>query len=56
MNGKVLENYDSVFNDFVYFKDEIVEVTELEKYTDEYVIYRGNTLDWIPKRLIQILK
>lgn len=54
MKAIVLENYDSVLNDYIYKEGEIVDVTELERFKD-YAIYREETLDWIPKKLVRLL-
>lgn len=59
MNIKMKETYDSSVNDFIYNKDEVVSVTDLEGFPKSYAVYRklpnenGNTLDWIPRNMVE---
>lgn len=55
MKGKLLQDYDSKINDHLYKKDQIVDVTELEGFEDSYAIYHYGGLDWVPKKIIQII-
>ncbi|MGF7535019.1 hypothetical protein AAGG74_15220 [Bacillus mexicanus] len=55
MEGIVLENYDSVINDYVYREGQIIEIIELETFQDTYAIYYEETLDFIPKDIIRVL-
>lgn len=55
MKGILLQNHHSPLNEFDYDEGDIVEITELEAFKDSYVVYYEETLDWIPKELIQII-
>jgi hypothetical protein len=56
---KLLEDYDVNTNDFTYVKGQVVSVTELESFRDNYAIYHNltecNILDWIPKKIVKII-
>lgn len=56
MKGKILENFNSNINDYSYNKGQIIEVTELYSFHLSYAIYRYDTVDWIPKNLVQIIE
>ena len=43
------------FNDYDYQIDDIVEVTELGQYKDDYIIYYEETMDWIPKTSVKLI-
>jgi len=53
VKGELLDDYVSELNDNDYYKGQMVAVTELEGFPNDYAIYRYGGLDWIPKRLIK---
>lgn len=55
MKGIVLQNHHVAYNDYSYTEGQEVDVTELEQFKDSYVIYYDETLDWIPKKIVQII-
>jgi len=50
----LLEDYDSKINDYVYKKGQWVDVTEIEGFENKYAVYRYKTIDWIPKKLVEV--
>lgn len=61
MKVKLKQDYDWIGNDEEYFKDEILEVTEIEYFPNNYARYfklkNGyETMDWIPKEICEIIQ
>jgi hypothetical protein len=55
MKAIVLEDYESIINDYNYKKDQMIDVEELEGF-NKYAIYRYyDTVDWIPKDSVRLI-
>ncbi|WP_175076447.1 hypothetical protein [Bacillus glycinifermentans] len=55
MKAVVIKDCHNAFNDYDYTIGDIIEVTELEKFKSDYVIYYSESLDWIPKDSVEII-